>query len=618
MDIQSTETAGAALAGSLAQREGDTEFALEFIEKSNSYRAPFLLAWPELLDNYMVSPLQMTGPIPRLGSAQIAQRPDTGRRIRSVLKDPETHQIVESQSAQALGLLFGSRNYLQAVPIGSDDYAKSVTLSRILMSVLEGPGVYRTLYETWKDGFTLGTSILELGWEVRSRQQVSEVPMVDDNGAVVGFQFIPQETVYREGPLIQRCDGWDFYPDPSGTRIQHNMLVVGKRFRMTRTEAVALAEAGKYDKAGVGRAIDRKGPAQSLESQYMERFYALQKSLPDRFGTMIGFELWGEVPFKHSDGATNRVITILNGEIVRSTINPHRNGAKPFKEIVVNPIPGRFYGMSTAEVNRFLQDSADQMLMLMSDAADEMVRPQLLVGDGFNGDLDALKRGDKFIECRNKDAVGPIPRDYNALQLAAMEYQRRKMSMRESSGMTNPMQGMSGSDRQTATEFSEIVRLASQRVEMMVQISERDDFPFIGKFIHCMLRQFLDDEGVAILNGEPLQFSLRDIDYDADVRFVGSRQAQSKFQKLSSYERAISVIGPNLQLIPAMPELFIRHLRDGLEIPDAERIIAQAVAYVSNLQQQQQLQQSAATSTAQPPEFGSAVGQTEAGGQRIA
>lgn len=592
MDLQSTEAVGQPIPGR-TQAEEDLAFVLEFVDKSNAYREPFIQIWYELMDNYLVAPFAPgMQAIPRIGHPSIATLPTQRYARRAVLKDPESHQIVEGMAAQYLGLLFGSRDYVQATPVGLDDYEKARLLSRLIMSVMEAPGVYRTMYQTWKDSCILGTAVLEMGWESRSRQQISEALVLDENGRAVGYTFVPQDVVYREGPMIRQVDGWDFYPDPSGTRIQYDMMAVAKRFRITKAEAMALAEAGKYDKQAVMRAVDRKGVSSSLEGSYRERFELLQKTLPDKYGTMIGIELWGTVPYKHEDGASNRVITVINGEIVRSVINPHRNGAIPFKEIVANPLTGRFYGFSPSEANRFLQDFTDNLLMSVSDSVNLLTRPTLLMGNAFGGDPNRLRRRefDDIIPCGNPDAVKPLQGDLNAIEFAVAQIQRTKQNMRESAGSLDPVTQSLGADRQAATTTTEIVRIASQRNELQSVMSEREDMPFIGKMIHSMLRQFMPDDGaVAVLNGEPLQVSLRDIDFEADVRYRGSSQAQSKFQKVAQYRDAIAAIGPNMELIDVMPELFVRLLRDGMEIPDAEIIMRRAVARLQ-LKREQQMQ----------------------------
>ena len=572
------------------QRIKETDFVLDFVEKSRQQREPFLEIWHEVLDNYLVAPKFGRRAIPRIGSRQFATSGAlvSDARSGSILKDPETNQIIDTLAAQGSGLLMPSMDYIQAIPIGFDDTQKARFLGKLLQGILQAPGTYRTNFTTFKDGFIFGTAILEIGWETRTRIQVVNEPVFDPaTGFLVGQQPGVGEVVYKDGPLIRQKDIFDFYPDPSGTRIQEDMLGVAHKFRISKQEALRLGEAGVYNLNRVREAV-RRASNDVQKSTEDRRFEDLERETHGDYGMLSGFEFWGETPFRPSDGARNRVITILNGVHVRSHMNPYLDGNIPFKEIVLNPISGRFYGLGIGEVIRFLQDSTDNLFMLYNDASDLAVRNVMLVGTGFNGDIGRLQRRipNDVIPVGNPDAVKPLEIDLNALAFSAQEMQRRKLSMREASGATNPLQAIpSGSDRQTATEVSELVRLASQKVELMVQLVEKDAYPWVGRTIHSRIRQFLSEERQEILAGERFPVTLDDVDFDADVRFVGARQAQSKFQKAATLKEALNVLGTNPTVIPILREVVIRYFRDGLDIQDAEQIVDQAIQVITQQQE---------------------------------
>jgi hypothetical protein len=265
---------------------------------------------------------------------------------------------------------------------------------------------------------------------------------------------------------------------------------VAERFRITKAQALALTEPGPngeppvYNKADVQRALQfAKSREQREDVDYRFRWVTEQENaVPERTGLLIGIEYWGEVPWKPKDRARNRVITILEGVHVRSHINPFLDGNKPYKEFVMNPINGRFWGLGVAEVNRFLQDSADNLLMSSNDAVNLAINVPLLVGHAFAGDPNQLKRRMPFdvIRCANPDAVKEVPSDFNAMQMAATTLMQRKADMQQSAGSLDPQQ-LQTSDRPVATQISEITRLASQRLELQIQIMEKDDFPWLGR-----------------------------------------------------------------------------------------------------------------------------------------
>jgi len=585
------------LVADLRKKMAEAEFVMDFVDKSLQLRDKFSAVWDEILDNYLVAPIgtPMSRAFPRIGDPAVASFPFiTPRGVQansgvSRLKDPETHQIIETLTAQALGLLLGGREYITARPLGKDDPEKARMLARLLMAILEQPGIFRTFYQSFKNAFLFGTSILEFGWEARSRNQLVEVPKFDLLGRLAARDLIPEEVLYRNRPLIKEVDIYDFYPDPSGTRIQEDMVGVVKRFRITKAEAMRLGEAGVYDLDDVRLAIaassSRTGGKRG-ERGGTRKFDFLPDDLPDAYGVLTGFEFWGESPVTTADHVSNRVITLLNGLRVRSRINGFIDGNIPFKEVTINPISGRFYGLSPAEVIRFLQDSADNLLMVFNDAADFAIRGPLLVGQAFNGNPQQLRERklNDIIECVNPDAVKPIPTDFNPLQFAAQEMLRRKITMREATGATDAVQTIESKGDKTATEINETLRLSSTKIEAQVQLVERDDFPWIGRKIHSLLRQFSPEGGaIATLGGEFFQVPFETIDVDADIRFVGARQATSRFQQGLGVREALRIMQENPQGILMFGDLYVRLFRDALDMADAEDVVARAQKAVAQV-----------------------------------
>lgn len=609
----------------MTQRLDETAYMLDFTERSaRSFHDPYQGIWQEVLDNYLVVPygadVRSIQTYSAAGSSTQG-RLERGRSGRSRLKDPETHQIVETITSQAIGLLLGQRDYISAIPKSPDSYDRARMIGNLLMAFFEQPGIWTTHYQIFKDAFLFGTAILEIGWETRTRLQYGP-----------GSKK-PQEVTYRDQCLHRPVDIWNFYPDPSGTSIQRDMVGVAKKFDITMQEARRLAqpgpngEPGVYDAADVEEAIRLYKERQARNE---ERFPNISKQMPKLMEKMCGLEYWGESPIRASDGMSNRVITLLNGYRVRSRGNVYWDGNIPFKEVKVNPVAGRFPGLAPAEVIRFLQDSADNMLMVLNDAADLAVRGPLLVGAAFGGNPDQLREralGD-LIQCSDPKMVAPLPVDLNAIQFAAMDLLRRKMSMREASGATNPLQAIGGPVEKTATETSELVRLASQRVEQMVLLIEKDTYPWIGKTTHSRMRQFIDADTIYASLGEGvIEMSLEDIDLDADIRFTGSRHTGSRFQKSVTYRQMAETLGSergqNLALLA--PEILVRWFRDGAaDVTDAERIVQNMTQRALALKKLELMAMGGGGGGSVPMErpeadesFGTAAGQTEREGEAV-
>lgn len=588
------------------ERERERVFVLDFVEASERKRRPFSQMWDELLDNYMVA--QPGGSTRVFNPNGFRLFGDSGSRsLRARLKDSGSHEAVESLASQGLGLLLSSRDYLQATPIGLDDPEKARLISNVIMGVLDSPNFFATIYGGLKDSFIFGTSVMELGWSKRSRRQVTQRPVRDPfTGELLTVESSSEIVTYEDMPSLRFVDIYDFYPDPSGTRIQYDMIGVAKRFTITVPEARAMARRGVYNKAAVEMAAKMAQKREVRTSGEDDTRFSdvpdQEKEVPDEMLLLTGLEYWGQVPWKPLDKADNRVVTLLEGVHVRSTINPFIDGNIPFKEVTMNPINGRFYGLGPLEVARFLQDSADNMLMTMTDATNMMVNGPLLAGNAFAGDLNRLRRK-KFndvIRCSNPDAVKPLPLDLSAMQLGGIEYVRRQEAMRRATGSLDP-QNISDGERDTATKVSEVVRLASQRLELQIQIIEKDDFPWLGRGIHSRIKQFMPSAGaVATLAGEQFPITLDDINVEADVRFVGSRQAMSKSQQFAQTSQLLTVLGQNPMLALQFPEILTRHFRDSMEIKDAEAIVARAAQVAQQMMEQQALSASGGSPNSAP------------------
>ena len=594
--------------GSRHEREKDREFVLDFIDRSERKRRPHMDVRKEILDNYMVTlPGANSNRLFNPNGFRLFGDGHTARSYSgSRLKDPESHQITESMLSQGVGLLLGPRDYIQAIPVGSDDPDKARMLSKILLGVLDGPGVWRTFYLLLKDSFIFGTSVVQVGWANRTRQQMTKVPTFDQSGIQTGFEFIQAAVNYENRPDILPISLEKFYPDASGTRIQEDMQGVAKESDITVAQALRLAKDGVFDETAVRAAITRKKDrvlrTRMSEDRY-ERVPNQEKSVPvlsdaEESGLVKIFEYWGQVPYLPADKARNRVITLMEDVLVRSHINPFIDGNIPFKEVVVNPIQGRFWGVSPLEVIRYLQDSADAILMNLTDAQDLAVNGPIILGKAFGGDPNQVRRRSprSIIMARDVKQVAPFPVDLNSLQQGAQAYLQRKMAMREATGATNPLQAIQNGDRSTAFEVSELVRVASQKVELMIQGVEKDDFPWIGRAVLSRLRQFLPDEGaVATLAGEQVPFTLDDIDTEADVRFVGSRLAKTPGQKFQQTNTVLTMIGQNPLIFLTAPELLEELFEDGLGIKDAKEKVAQGAAAAQKLLEQGALQGGAGT-----------------------
>jgi hypothetical protein len=576
---------------SAQEATNDRDFVLECVERADPKKQKFVPIWDEVLENFFMTSPRGRDVDPNFGSSRSQfgwLASEQGVQAQgAMLRDPETHQVIENLSIQTTRLVLGPSRYMTARPVGIESPEKAEQLTNVLLAVNSAPGRYRTYLELIKEGFLLGTGVAEIPFEIRSRQQLVRVPKLT-SGFVTGFTDEPREVVYRRGPGLRIVDLYDIWVDPHGTRLNDDMLYIVKRFQTTEQQARELVRRGTYDREATERAISiakgRKG-GRLPKDDTTKRFE--QFSQVARYGGMTGFECWAETPHKHRDGARNRVITLLEGEVVRSHINPYLDGMFPFVDFVTNPVMGRWYGMSPGEVVRFLQDATNHFLMAMTDAANMAIRSPLLVGHAFQGDLDRLQNRGPLdnIVCANPDAVKPLQTDLNTLQYAGLHYLQRITRIREATGaVPGGVQPIQPQGEQTATQFRGVAELASERVVFMANLLERDAFPRVARMFHSRLRQFMPEQGmIAQLGSEQFVFRPEDIDFDAEFEFTGSTTGRSAAQTLQTTTAALTALMANPDALLVAPELVIRQIRDGLQINDAEALVMLAQQRLSEL-----------------------------------
>jgi hypothetical protein len=453
-----------------------------------------------------------------------------------MLKDPETFKVIMTYAAKLVKALLGDpkAEYIKCEPIGWEDVKGSEAATRYLRYVMRMPGHYRTLVEAIINMLLHGTAIIESPWKYEEVDVSSRTVHMELG---VEYDSVESGTMpYYDDVCLGVIDVEDFFYDPSRYRIQ-DMPGVAKRFRMNANEA---RRTTRFRKDAVEAAI-KKGASGGRDSE--ERFregteQPTENIAMSEFKDMIGFEYSGWVPWKI--GGSHRVmITLLNGEKVYEEAYPYHDPMLHFHTLIVNPVQGRFYGISPAEVIRSDQSFADAVKTLLAEAIIRQVHPPIAYDS--DAEFDPIKlmewKADLPIPIRGgPQSIGTLRYDANVNNGFAM-LTGLKQSMQEAAGNTG-IQGEQGPDREAATVGQQRVELALDRVEYAAQFLETDCLPDIGRAILRRGQQFLTTEELVRRIGEmPEPVWIGDIMGDFDVQFSGSRKASTRAQKLQMTDR---------------------------------------------------------------------------------
>jgi len=576
------------------------EFVMGFIASSDDYKRQYVDRWREVLANYMVDPIY--------GDYGSRQSPyEQGRVYRAknkqvVLKDPETHKAIMTYAAKLVRTVFGSREreYIKAKPRGYEDATtKAPTVSRLLRYDFALPGMFRTFVEAVVDMLLYGTSVVEVTWEYCEREMPVRTVVNE-----MGFETDSFERVripIYDDPKITPIDVVDFYPDPTRYRIA-DMAGAAKRFKMNAIEARYKSEQGIYDKSAVEQAIRDLGQQSQAATPALTSPFNFQEGISQpadtkkgsQFREMIGYEYWGDVPWSDDYGSSRRVVTVLNNVVVRNDPWPLADAHLPWHTLIINPMQGRFYGVSPAEVIRHDQDFADAIKILLAEAIIRQVHPPIAVDPDSEVDVAALRawKADAIISARGGPAsVGTLRYDANVMNgfnmLSAL-----KGSMQEASGALGGIQGEPGPDREAATVGNQRIQMAMDRPELAGMLLENECLPPIAAALLRRNQQFLDTQGLALRIGEqPAPFWIGDIMGDYDIEFVGSRMSMSRQEKLQSLDRlaAMSASVPPFQAMIPWQVIAREMIGELLQLPEVAAQMQDPEMIMMNMLMMQQL-----------------------------
>lgn len=594
------------------------KFVMSFVSASDKFRQQYVDKWQEVVSNFIVDGAQtfnMGGETSPYRRSRVYRSP----KNKIFLRDPETHKLVMTYAAKLTRTIFGNRQgeFVQAQPVGYEDVAKSQVVTRLLRYDFALPGHFRTFVEGLVDMILFGTSVLECYWKYEEREVVVRQQQSD---GVTEYSSTMRMTVpIYDDVCLRNVDILDFYPDPARYRIDE-MSGCAKKFKMNGFEAKMLAGNGYYSKSGVDTALS--SAVKSVETRQPSFRAGLDQPaqadpIPG-FREMIGYDYWGNIPedadVRDDDTGkriTRGVITILNGTVVRAKDWPLTDPRLPFFTLVINPVQGRFYGISPAEVVRFDQSFADAMKILLAEAIVRQVHPPIAYDSDSEFDVDKLKewKADLPIPVRGgPSAIGTLHYDANVQSGFAL-LTGLKQEIQGGSGALGAIQGENGPDRESATGASQRVQMALDRPELAGMILETECLPPIAKAMLMRNQQFLEDtDELKKRVGEiPDPLWIGDILGDFDIRFVGSRNAMSNQEKLASLQTlaqfgtafpAFQAMMPNAQLAQMI-------VGDILNLPDA----AAQIGNVALMEQNTMLTQAMAQAGGQggPAQNGIAV-----------
>jgi hypothetical protein len=282
------------------------------------------------------------------------------------------------------------------------------------------------------------------------------------------------------------------------------------------------------------------------------------------------YEYYGETPFRgagsdprQEDGIARRVITVMNGETVRSRPWPRR---LPFTEIKIIPRPGSFWGVSIGELVKYDQDFADTAKMMLADAVVREAHPPFIYDRNAEVQLSKLRAFNPRVPigANRTDAVQTLNYAPRLADMFAL-YGGVKGQMRDASSALDSLQGQVGPDRESATGSSLRFQAAQNRPELFATVAEREWLPADGRIVADLYKEFLrsDEELTRRVGQSTMAVSIIDMQPDFDIEFIGSRHLNQQ-QRLEAFREvnAASASNPIAQQIIPWVMLYRKWFKD--------------------------------------------------------
>ena len=590
------------------------EFIDECIEQANPIREELEPGWFENWGNYRVESTYGTGQHSKMYPMATGAYNRFEMSPINFLKTPESHQGVNTLRALLLAALFGTRDYVQADPVGDEDIEKAKRVSRLVMYGLERPGNFRTNFECIGDALIFGLGSYTARWKNEARLVPRRMPVPDPfapgefirNPQTGGIMTILQNVMAPvfDDPTLEGDDLFKTWFDPAANRFDE-LNWKCKLFQMRAEELETLQGDENWDGEGIAQVLlhppDGRTYGSNLRGDHPKLITEnlVEDDTKDiaAYGYYGGWMFEGRVPPEVAEaigGIDHRgtvVLKMIDGICIQAIQSPQRNGHIQGGVFTILPTGRGVYGLSPLTIVRYLQDVSDTQLILTVQALIESVYQNYVVGGDWGPDfprlLETRRPREVFPTQGEITQLAPLPKDYTGLGIAMQALGMMSQTMRNAMNARDPVQGIMAQGDTTATETNTVTQAALQNTDQLAVLIERDELPVIGRLINDLYYVNLDDEAKVfrrVGDTETTSVSYFDIDSVTDITFVGARSMLTRSQISNQFRDMATVLASNPFTMASTDwNEFIRRWGDegfqvkGLEnlmIKDPEEIVA--------------------------------------------
>lgn len=408
----------------------------------------------------------------------------------------ETLEAAESITAQELHTIFGEPKPVLVQGREQTDQVKATLIENLMEYYLDMMGWKAKVLRQLRQKNKYGTTIARVCWCYEEKEITERTPN--------GLQKARKIT--KNHPDLEYIDLGDVALDPGKPDIDKmDWIIVRKRVTwdyIKERERRALYSAEQVLKIksggteGGGTNEKRKENLQAIGINY----YHFDDNLYEIL------EYWGKAPRWwvddkidiNSEEAYEMVECVMecvnDGPILRLERNPYWHQEKPFVMGHFIQVDDEAYGMGVCEISEYLQQELNDKRNQLLDHATEQIAPPLIINRAATID-DAQIQLKPFQKIKSDipgdQAISPMRLGGNPMENVTMD-NIIKQDIRNQTGATNPVQGVSSNKDQTAFEISTLQNRGSARINISTMDFSEKFLKRAYRLMYAMIQQYID------------------------------------------------------------------------------------------------------------------------------
>ena len=414
------------------------------------------------------------------------------------------------------------------------------------------------------------------------------------------------------GPVYEVIPPEDFLYDPEAEELRDARFVIHRVFRTPdylrrmESEGVYFNVEEAIEKGNTQRDGDRSDREKGFRNAENDRTnpWTMTENIEDadKRRPLELYEWWGLFDPDGSGRLTPHVITVANDVVIRLERNPYDHGEPPFE--VLRPVLDvhKFEGIGFADMVKEFQETKTSLRRQILDNISWQNNGMWEVQRGAGVEMESLvnPRPGGVVRTDMPGAVRPLtPPPLQQAGFMALEFEQTQLEQR--TGITRYSQGLdSRSLNKTATGITAIMGASQQRIELIARLFAETGVRNLFVKALSLNRQFMRDEFVVRLYGEPIVINKDDVSGQFDilvsVGISASKQEVVQQQMIQLIQMAPGLAQAQVMTPDNIYAIMVKLLegwgfKDHSQLMTNPNVMGQMTQQMQQMQQQMQMMQ---------------------------